>query len=804
MNKKGIGVGIFVILGILIVSGILTTVYVQRSLVSLQSLTAEKEAVPLQVKPVQVYIEQCIQKLAVEAVKNAGKHGGYVLDANQKTKLITNRFFPTRSSNAVQFEPGNDNTAVAYWFYISCVNSVNPEPSQGATCEFYDNIPSLSEIQNFTALYIDSNLKDCLDNYGDFSIIYDISEGTAPKTVVQFSEEYLTINTNYLVKLRSKSTSDQYDLTKFNLQLPTRFKQMYDTAVDLTREERNDRLIDTNVLNWIDAYSGINKARHNLPPKSRDDLLNEPVSFTVEQAKEDFKSIMINHMYKFYQVLGSNNYFPLDNVIYTPDVALAEKATYANMLFKNESANVRNFDYSFSNYNLDKQLLFKINDKSTGTISPAVLRMSELMPILPLTYSQYNDLYSIEFPIFVKITDPKPDELFGQKFPLYIAWQVKIANNQVVNESNPFSGSFEGVENGTKLCDPALRNDNVKIVVKDKDSRPVSNAIVSIESGVPCYLGETNENGMIIGVPTGLYHAKLKVEHENYVLLDEFLLTLPGPINYEYPIMVQVVEKKMPLPVYVKMREIKLDTFYYCYNNPARFCNDRIYPQGNEAFCSNQQSYDITQLGVLESNNCKYPAKINGQDTTLIFNAKSVKFWNVSEERNVVEDDSGNGYFIYGEYLDAVNPGLSAANAETLFNVATDPDTGRFFSSGFLPGNYNITVSYQTNRTINLNLGDLGEQPVMYAYSLPYTITEGMYANMENYQLNITIPLVNPEGLTIDEMALVYDNDFIKNQPVMTANALNAIPNDVFPAKPTQEYYTVFELIGTPGTVEVR
>lgn len=824
MNKRGsVELSVFVILGLVALAAIGGISYLFSSSqleISAQSQT-QREVVPLQIEPVQDYVDYCIQTLGIEALKHAGLHGGYVLDTDINS-LRTNRREITRNSDAVYFDITSKETKIPYWYAIDCSN----EPELGASCIFNSHAPSMQDVKSDIATYVDQNLEDCLGNFGDYSIIYDIKkQSDSPKTTIDFSENEMIVSTEYNIELNSQNSNEVYTLNYFALKIPTKFSQMYEIASQITKENANNRVVDNAVTNWIDAYSGLNNVKF-LPPKYTFDVYGTPVIWTVEDAKTKYENILHAYMRSRFQVMGSKNYDDYSTGMLTSfDTADGEIATYNKMIFKNASANIKNFDVNFMT-NPEWPIIFKINAKTNGVIRPessgSIPNAGFLSGVFP-EIQEYRNLYSVEFPLIINIVDNDVDEaLFGDSYSFKFAWQSKIANNFPVNTSNNFDGALND-EFETQYCDPYTWNNNANLqFVDDLTNAPIPEITARVYGGIDCYLtNESNSNGVIVGLPIGIGN-QLKVDYnEDYVLYDDFYYDMDP--NVYTTLTIPLMKILEPSSVDFKKQIIFKDNYQYCYND---MCKQRCANNfGGTCFTDCQKDYlnynirteEFIKNPVTGVSNCSYnityekcdnsiPAKCQKINASIPATPNSLIFFNVTKPQDFnIEQKIESVTGTFNTKLDGSEP---SDGLQTVSFTLDKNDRDELITSGFVKGTYEFTFSYSEGSSYNnlydnatldrINSGtfdeselqnqiqdyDISDMGKVSVYSYITTIDNNIYRDMANLNLILRMPILDFTTLNENDLS-TYDVfnytflGFVNDQP-----NLNAIPSDVFPNKP--------------------
>ena len=120
-NKKA-QITIFLIIGvvILIVAGVF--IYLRQP-VDEVTLETSVEKVPLELKPIQNFVESCLNKVSKEALILIGSHGGYI---DMLDDSFTSESFNIDTVNPTSADAAtltiNPSTHVAYWWLLESPN----------------------------------------------------------------------------------------------------------------------------------------------------------------------------------------------------------------------------------------------------------------------------------------------------------------------------------------------------------------------------------------------------------------------------------------------------------------------------------------------------------------------------------------------------------------------------------------------------------------------------------------------------------------------------------------------------------
>ena len=182
-------IAVFIILGVMLIAGGLTY-YVSRS----SSNDSSKEDINPKLVPVYSFVEDCIKQIGENAVYELSKKGGYY----KIPKLNTNN--------------------LPYYFY-----------------ENKSYIPSKKDIETQLSLYIDENLKKCLNNFENLES-FNIT-GKKIKTTSKIQDNSILFSVKYPLSITKESKT--YYVENFQAEIASRFPIIYFSVSELMTQQLN-------------------------------------------------------------------------------------------------------------------------------------------------------------------------------------------------------------------------------------------------------------------------------------------------------------------------------------------------------------------------------------------------------------------------------------------------------------------------------------------------------------------------------------------------------------------------------------
>ncbi|MBU1204456.1 MAG: hypothetical protein KKE93_00935 [Nanoarchaeota archaeon] len=480
MLKKRGQISVFIIIGIIIVLVLGLAFYLRARAHRIEGVEPIVEEIPTQLHPIKIFIEQCIDRTATDAVILIGESGGYT---DISDFGITHTADPT-ISQAVEFSP-ESSMNVAYWWYLKSSNDCS------GNCEFSSEMPDLksemkkgsersfmdSSIEAQIDQYVNANLNKCLNDFRDFKDQgFEVRELGKITTTTIIRQDDVLVSVNYPLeiakdKVKSKASS-------FFTTIPVNLKNVYELAFMITSDEINYNFLERNTLNLIAGFSEINNEK--LPPMAGSKFeLSSPVYWTKPDVKTKLEAMLMSYV-PLLQVEDTLNYRKrmFDDSI--------KQRVYSQM-------DIPSYGYSYKKLGVDFRYLgwwpiyFDINTKS-GIIMPE----SASTNILPLDIGiqRYNFLYDISYPVVITINSP--ESFHGKGYSFRFALEANIRNNEAINSSFV---SLEGKSaEASMFCDINKRNSgNIKITTADaQTNEALNNVMIYYSCGdESCFIGET-------------------------------------------------------------------------------------------------------------------------------------------------------------------------------------------------------------------------------------------------------------------------------------------------------------------------
>ena len=207
---------VFIIIGILIILGVVSTLLAQEYVFK-SKFEREKAKISLteEFEPVYAYFESCLGDLAKESAVLIGQQGGHI-ELEDVNPLLD------FTSSLDLF--GNDAARVSYWFSKSD-NGIQTE-----------DIPTLEEMEDEIERYVEDNSELCIDNFTFPG--YELEGFDTLDSEVEIEENKIFIEVTSPLTLYHESISQEVD--KFFVVVDVPLGKLYDLSKDIYERQKAD------------------------------------------------------------------------------------------------------------------------------------------------------------------------------------------------------------------------------------------------------------------------------------------------------------------------------------------------------------------------------------------------------------------------------------------------------------------------------------------------------------------------------------------------------------------------------------
>ena len=434
MKKKG-QVTLFVIVAIFIVVAGIGIYFLSGN--------SFKKSVPQEFSPVNTQFTSCLQHYTEQGISILESKGGYIENPTYSAPSIYEPF-----SSQLYFAGIN----IPYWHYLS---------AQG---ESKTQVPTLNEMENSLAKYLDDNIKNCyMQNLRDQG--YGVSMGE-PTTEVSISKNYVDVSMKMdldLTKGNASATISSHDIRQNSF-----LGALYSDAQNVYNEEESNYFLENYTEDVLRLYAPVTGFKISCSPLTwnAQNIYNELVD-----------ALEVNTVALTNQENGNLNdskYFDLNMV---KDSTL-------------------NFVYSKS-----WPTYFEVNPTQNGLMVAKPIGNQQGLGILGFCYVPYHFVYNFRHPVLIRVS--RNGETF--QFP-----EVVVIDGNLPRKS--IAGNATAV-NKEPFCEYANTPENVS-VYNTMGNKIDANISYSCFDSV-CDMGQT-VGGQLNSLFPQCFNGVLSVEAKGY------------------------------------------------------------------------------------------------------------------------------------------------------------------------------------------------------------------------------------------------------------------------------------------------
>lgn len=498
-------VTLFVILGlvILIVAGF----FLYMNYANKTPTGPERTDVSEQFEPIQLFVENCMESVARDAIERLGKHGGYI---DPEDAYLSGRLFYTNADDQSESDLAylSDTNPIAYWYYsyseVGCDD-----------CLMMSQAPYIDEIERQISIYVSENIDLCLDDFQSFRDKgFDLSTEDLMYVKTTLREQDVLIESIYNINLTYKESKASIEKYIATVDIP--LMKYYDMALNITSQEYSSQFLEGLNSYIIGSYSGLDSEL--FPPFYAYTSSYDIVFWTKSKVKNNMNQLLSSYV-PLMQVKGSKNYHQISK-----NLTLLEK-NFINLitldLFPGKSLQKTDISFNYlgdlsMDINPSKQELLgpfeDYGDGSSYSIAP------------PDKSNSYQFFYDVSYPVIVEINDEyapgqyytfmfalestlkqnlplkewynasKRPIFFDQKF-FTAKFNDPLAGQKIVDSKTGKEYVYKQRPQDTLFCDPTQRTSG-EVYVKTYDAstkQPLKDVFVSFGCGnyAVCPMGTT-------------------------------------------------------------------------------------------------------------------------------------------------------------------------------------------------------------------------------------------------------------------------------------------------------------------------
>ncbi len=480
-SRRKAQISIFMVLGVIVLLS-LGLFFVLRG--SNEQADVEDDAgrivqeLPSELLPIRPFVEQCLEKTAINGLVTLGQRGGYAY-----SDTLTPRNPPT-TGDSVQFSSGSD-LIIPYWFYLESQNNCE------GRCDFSTKqIPlrttsGVHSIEKQLSRYIEENIEFCFSDFNSLKELgFSVEELDSLQAGAVVAQRDVSVNLNYPLKISKDGSTIEVD--RFTSRIDLDLQSIYDMAHRLTELQKEYRFLEKFTANLIVGFSGKDTAK--LPPMSDSSFeTSSNLRWQKSEVKNSLKSILSSYT-PLLRVVGSSNYREVNT-----GNRFIDNTYNADMIIPgNETHLAVNFNY------LDLwEPYFDLNCDGENCQAE-----SGFFDFLPVGIQRYQFAYDMSYPVLVEIEDPTAFNDQGYTF------QFMLESNMRNNRPLPaVFTSLPAVESGdTQFCDLNKRTSGaITLSVDDSLSGSAVDGVDVFYSCIDsCYIGKIERGRLQTALPVCL------------------------------------------------------------------------------------------------------------------------------------------------------------------------------------------------------------------------------------------------------------------------------------------------------------
>lgn len=390
----------FMIAGIII---LMTTSLVLMFRTETAKLWVEKLTMPEEIIPIREYVTSCLETTSRDGINLIAAKGGFtdipdVIAKNPRAKLD---IFPAAGM------------MIPLWYYAG-----------------KEYKPTLAEMQNRLAKYVEDNIGECINNFEGFQMKFDIEELSKPEIrraaagsrVEDFAAEYVNTYMIYRLKVTGKADNKVTKLSLFSAKVPVRLRKAFELAEKIYTEENIRLFLEKQLIALMNLNEDVIPVTHaGLSCSPRVELVSELKKRVQNIAQYNIPNTVINN---------------------TNTKELRDEDWYAK-LHQTYDLGVDKTDMAVEfRYDSKWPMDFYVSPNSGRVIRADPIRIPVVPGIdIPTCFLQYHFTYDIQFPVMISIIDDETKN--HESFVFNFAMPVMINHNEGDKVSNPVHVVFD-------------------------------------------------------------------------------------------------------------------------------------------------------------------------------------------------------------------------------------------------------------------------------------------------------------------------------------------------------------------------
>lgn len=381
-NKKA-QITIFVLVGLLLVLGVATTIYLSQGQ---QRAEAEREEQSIQdfdqaITPITNAIQSCQQRLVEQRTDTLFQRAGHT---EAETTRYTYSSPNTYENDAVDFY-GDQELIVPYWH-------LSEDTPDCAACSTETNIPPLTgsnSVQENVEDHIDNNLETCVNDFQAFNDEFTVTQNTDPQTTVSYNREDTTITTDWELTITSLETDASYNVETLQAQSQIPAKKLYEAGLD-TLEALLNQNIPAQYVQQILTYNSFDET---IPPVQGGTSFGYDLDVWTRRGITNTLTRDLAANINTVQVIGPDQF--------APSYRTSEAARFAAPLTTSTTNQDLNEFEQKTHFRPDWPVEVRVDGSDDPVITPRTI--SQSLSFFTLTQTEKDFTYDITHPLVITL-----------------------------------------------------------------------------------------------------------------------------------------------------------------------------------------------------------------------------------------------------------------------------------------------------------------------------------------------------------------------------------------------------------------
>jgi len=524
MRNKKSQITLFIILGIVVLVGVATVVYIRSTIEEgkTEPLLLRQEVRYEGEQEIRSFVDSCLKPIVLQGLEIQRLQGGYIEIPSNIDKLIAKDKEENKqikivdNSRTVMIDARGQGNEAPFWI-----------------TKYGIVVPSKRFMEIQLENYVKKELDKCVDDFKQFQDMgYVITKGPVT-TNASFAK---TIWVRAVLPLKVKIHNIEYEISDFNTEVPINMELIYNITSNLALYEEAYAYLEHHSLDLIEKYSwrgGTKEEPHYLPPKRFTDtgFTCDETTWTLQEVKNKLKN-NYNQNFQYLKIANTN----FEKEIRTDPIEQGVFDSYIKEYF------TENYPTIHADFIYDPDWFFNLDvlPKSGNTIKPDRTTASGI-PMMPLLCTlKYRFNYFYDFPVLLKVKDDKsakiniPSNTFEKEagYEFHIPLWVYICGNQIrecAGRVRSYQVNDTTIEETAFCKDEQKLSGNIKINVSE-GSNPLEGVDVyyaGANSMQNCFMGKTNITGTITtkfpfcsGCSIQFYKEDYPAKKERFDILD--------------------------------------------------------------------------------------------------------------------------------------------------------------------------------------------------------------------------------------------------------------------------------------------